>query len=69
MAKVSLETVTLVMIPVKEDIDLDLGSREKWTHWEYIYEVEPDCDQRDVRGKKDEKEGQMGGACAKKVGS
>lgn len=43
MAKVSLETATLIMIPVKEDIDLDLGSRAKWTHWEYISEVEPDC--------------------------
>lgn len=34
---------TLVMIPGKEDIDLELGSREKRTDWEYIYEVEPDC--------------------------
>lgn len=44
MVKVSLEIVIFVMISVKEDIDLDLGSREKWIYWEYIYEVELDCD-------------------------
>lgn len=59
MTKSVLEMVTLVMIPSKEDIDLELGSREKWTDWEETREVEPDCL---TRGRREER-GETGCIC------